>query len=58
MDSKVFICFILVKDRYGLVSKGNVLISKKYSKGKRIALYATWITYEDTFIDAKSDTGL
>ena len=56
VDTKVFICFILVKDRYGLVPKGNVLISKEYNKGKRIAFCVVWITNEGTFIDAKSHT--
>ena len=60
MDTKVFICFILVKDRYGpygLVPKGNVLISKECSKGRRIVFCAVWVTGEGTFIDSKSYTG-
>ena len=57
MDFKIFICFTLVKDRYRLVSEGDVLISKKDGKGGGIAFCAAWIACEGTFIDTKSHTG-
>ena len=50
MDSKVFICFILMKDRYGLVSEGNVLVFNKYNKSGRVMFCAVWITGEGAFI--------
>ena len=57
VNTKVFICFILVKNMYGLVPEGNVLISKEYSKDGRIAFCVVWVTGEGTFIGAKSHTG-
>ena len=50
MDSKVFTCFVLMKDRYGLVLGSNILVSKKYSEGRTIAYCANWDTSEGAFI--------
>ena len=56
MDSKVFVCFVLVEDRYGLVLEGNVLVFEKYSKGRGVTFCVVRVASEDAFIDAKSHT--